>query len=204
MDEWPIIKGDYVIGDKNSRIGIVTLASNFELKPGELGNIAIIGSCKTENLGIEKTITNTVSNPNIRFILLCGEESRGHLSGHTLKAIHANGIDENGKIIGSEGAIPFIENISANTIERFQRQVRIIDRIGETNIKNILQIAEEYGNKGEVYPEPPLVVQKVKRKRSRKTISISTTKDIMISEDVILDSSNGVIEICSDSKKSKK
>jgi tetrahydromethanopterin S-methyltransferase subunit A len=204
MDEWPIIKGDYIIGDKNSRIGIVTLASNFEPKPEEMDNIAIIGSCKTENLGIEKTITNTVSNPNIRFILLCGDESRGHLSGHTLKAIHANGIDENGKIIGSEGAIPFIENISASTIERFQRQVRIIDRIGETNIKNILQIAEEYSSKGEVYPEPPLVVQKVKRKRRRNTIPISMAKDIMISKDVVLDSSNGVIEICSDSKKSKK
>lgn len=204
MDEWPVIKGDYKTGDKNSRIGIVTLASHFELKPEEMRNIAIIGSCKTENLGIEKTITNTVSNSNIRFILLCGDESRGHLSGHTLKAIHANGIDENGKIIGSEGAIPFIENISASTIERFQRQVQIIDRIGETNIEKILQIAEEYGDKGEVYPETPLIVQKVKRKRGGKTIPISMTKDIMISEDVVLDSSNGVIEICSDSKKSKK
>ena len=204
MDEWPVIKGDYQIGDKKSRIGIVTLASHFELKPEELKKIAIIGSCKTENLGVEKTITNTVSNPNIRFILLCGNESRGHLSGHTLKALHTNGIDENGRIIGSEGAIPFIENISASAIARFQKQVQIIDRIGETNLKNILQIAEEYSSSGETYPEPPLVVQTVKRKRKRKTIPTSMTKDIMISENVVLDSSSGVIEICSGSKKSKK
>ncbi len=204
MDEWPVIKGDYKIGNKNSRIGIVTLASHFKLKPEELKNIAIIGSCKTENLGIEKTITNTISNSNIRFILLCGDESRGHLSGHTLKAIHANGIDENGKIIGSKGAIPFIENISASMIKRFQRQIHIIDRIGETDIEKMLQIAEEYGSKGKIYPEPPLIVQKVDRKRKRKTLSINVTKDIMISEDVVLDSSSGVIEICSDFEKSKK
>ncbi|MDI6640029.1 MAG: tetrahydromethanopterin S-methyltransferase subunit A [Methanocellales archaeon] len=204
MGEWPIVKGDYQIGDKESRIGIVTLASHFELKPEELKKVAIIGSCKTENLGAEKIITNTVSNPNIRFILLCGDESRGHLSGHTLKALHANGIDENGKIIGSEGAIPFIENIPENAIARFQRQVQIIDRIGETNLDSILQIAEEYSKRGEPYPEPPLVVQTVKRKKRRKTIPISMAKDIMISGNVVLDSSSGVIEICSGSKKSKK
>lgn len=204
MDEWPVIKGDYQIGDKESRVGVVTLASHFNLKPEELKKVAIIGSCKTENLGIEKTITNTISNPNIRFILLCGNESRGHLSGHTLKAIHANGIDDKGKIIGSEGAIPFIENISASAIERFQKQVQIIDLIGETNLETILQIAEKYGNMGEIYPEPPFLIQTVKGKRQRKTIPISMTKDIMISENVFLDSSSGVIEICSGSDKSKK
>ncbi|MDD2666625.1 MAG: tetrahydromethanopterin S-methyltransferase subunit A [Methanocellales archaeon] len=204
MDEWPVIRGDYQIGDKESRVGIVTLASHFDLKPGELRKVAIMGSCKTENLGIEKAITNTISNPNIRFILLCGNESRGHLSGHTLKAIHANGIDDNGKIIGSEGAIPFIENISADAIERFQKQVQIIDLIGETNLEIILQVAEKYGDMGEIYPEPPFLIQAVKSKRQRRTIPISMSRDIMISENVFLDSSSGVIEICSGSDKSKK
>ncbi len=44
---------------------------------------------KTENLGLEKVIANIISNPNIRFILLCGTEVKGHLSGQTLAALHA-------------------------------------------------------------------------------------------------------------------
>ena len=103
-------KGDYSVGTPESRIAVVTLASSLE----KYNEAAMWGTCKTENLGAEKIVVNTISNSNIRFILLCGGESRGHLAGKTLLALHSNGIDENGRIIGSDGAIPFIENIPKN------------------------------------------------------------------------------------------
>ena len=84
------------------------------------------GSCKTENLGLEKLIANTISNPNIRFIIFCGTEVKGHLSGQSLKALHANGV-EGGKIVGSKGAIAFIENLDDAAIQRFREQVEVID-----------------------------------------------------------------------------
>ena len=192
-EEWPVIKGDYRIGNKESRICIVTLASHFELPQEEMKKVALIGPCHTENLGIEKIIANTVSNPNIRFILVCGEESRGHRSGHTLAAIHANGINESGKIIGSGGAIPFIENIPNDAIDRFRAQVNIIEHIGETNIENILRIIEEHYKKGEAFPEPPMVIQTVKRKRKKEEMVMSGEGDIMISSNVSLDSVSGII-----------
>ena len=192
-EEWPVIKGDYRIGNKESRICIVTLASHFELPQEEMKKVALIGPCHTENLGIEKIIANTVSNPNIRFILVCGEESRGHRSGHTLAAIHANGINESGKIIGSSGAIPFIENIPNDAIDRFRAQVNIIEHIGETNIENILRIIEEHYKKGEAFPEPPMVIQTVKRKRKKEEMVMSGEGDIMISSNVSLDSVSGII-----------
>ena len=71
-------------------------------------------------------IANTISNPNIRFIIFCGTEVKGNLSGQSLKALHANGV-EGGKIVGSKGAIAFIENLDAAAIERFQEQVEVID-----------------------------------------------------------------------------
>jgi tetrahydromethanopterin S-methyltransferase subunit A len=192
-EEWPIVRGDYLIGNKESRICVVTLASHFELPPEGLKKVALVGPCHTENFGIEKVIANTVSNPNIRFVLICGGESRGHRSGQTLTAIHANGINESGKIIGSVGAIPFIENIPNDAVERFRAQVSIIDRIGETDIDNILQIVEEYYEKSDVFPESSMIVQTVKRRRKKEAIQISGPGDIMISKDVSLDSVSGVI-----------
>ena len=90
------------------------------------GGAAICGSCKTENLGLEKVIANIISNPNIRFLLLCGTEVKGHLSGQTLAALHANGV-EKGKVVGAQGAIPFIENVDDAAIKRFQEQIEVVN-----------------------------------------------------------------------------
>ena len=139
--EWPVVKGDYVVGAPESRIAVVTLASTLESYP----DAAIWGTCKTENLGAEKIIANIISNSNIRYILICGGESRGHLAGQTLLALHKSGIDEHGRIIGSDGAIPFIENISKDAIERFQSQVKLIAHIGLTDLDKIQQIVDEVG-----------------------------------------------------------
>ena len=50
-DGWPVISGDYIVGDPESPVAVTTLASHIE---GELSGAAIAGPCKTENLGIEK------------------------------------------------------------------------------------------------------------------------------------------------------
>jgi tetrahydromethanopterin S-methyltransferase subunit A len=91
---------------------------------------AIAGPCKTENLGIEKMMANLISNPNIRFLVLCGSEVQGHITGQSIEALHANGVDpEKRKIVDATGAIPFIENIPDEGIERFQQQMDIISII---------------------------------------------------------------------------
>jgi len=185
--EWPVVKGDYVIGTPDSRIAVVTLASTIE----PYLEASMWGTCKTENLGIEKIIANSISNSNIRYILICGGESRGHLAGQTLVALHQNGIDEHGRIVGSNGAIPFIENISENAIDHFQRQVELIEHIGLTNLDQIRQVVDEHKNKGTVYDEEPLVVGAAKKKRAISDKPISG--DIMISDDLMIDTTAGVV-----------
>ena len=182
--EWPVVKGDYVVGTPESRIAVVTLAST--LKP--CLDAAIWGSCKTENLGAEKIIANIISNSNIRYILVCGGESRGHLAGQTLLALHKNGIDEHGRIIGSDGAIPFIENITKDAIERFQRQVRFIAHIGLTDPDKIQQIVDEYKDKDSVYDEEPGTTKK-KHAAPNKPIS----GDLMVSDEFMVDVTAGII-----------
>ncbi|MFA5394746.1 MAG: tetrahydromethanopterin S-methyltransferase subunit A [Methanogenium sp.] len=123
---WPIIKGDYISGSPESCVAVSTFGSHLDEQGICDAGAAMCGSCKTENLGLEKLIANTISNPNIRFLIFCGTEVKGHLSGQSLKALHENGV-EGGKIVGSKGAIAFIENLDDAAIGRFREQVEIID-----------------------------------------------------------------------------
>lgn len=126
---WPVINGDYIVGDPESPVAATTLASHNEDVPVEAG-AAIAGPCKTENLGIEKMMANIISNPNIRFLILCGSEVQGHIVGQSVEALHQNGVDpEKRSIIGATGAIPYIENIPDEGIERFQQQLEIVNLI---------------------------------------------------------------------------
>ena len=119
---WPIIQGDYHSGDANSPVAVITMGSHLDETAICAAGAALAGSCKTENLGIEKIVANIISNPNIRFVLLCGTEVKGHLSGQSIEAMHKNGVD-GGKIVGSGGAIPVLEDLTEEHIKRFQEQV---------------------------------------------------------------------------------
>jgi tetrahydromethanopterin S-methyltransferase subunit A len=123
---WPLVKGDFISGDANSCVAVVTMGSHLDEKGICDAGAALCGSCKTENLGLEKVIANIVANPNIRFMLCCGTEVKGHLAGQTMIALHKNGVKE-GRVVGAEGAIPFIENLKDDAIKRFQEQVECVN-----------------------------------------------------------------------------
>lgn len=132
--------GDFTACTQDSSVAVVILALDYT--PPE--TVAIYGSLKTENIGIEKIIANVISNPHIRFLFLCGEDIRGHRSGSSLLALHKNGIDEQHKIIGAPGAIPYIENLDQNALQRFQQQIEIVDLIGEHDTKKISTLINQY------------------------------------------------------------
>ncbi|TFG32569.1 tetrahydromethanopterin S-methyltransferase subunit A [Candidatus Thorarchaeota archaeon] len=124
--EWPPVPGDFEVKDPSHCVAICTLGKKLEVSC----ECAIIGTCKTENIGIERVIINVISNPNIRFLILTGPEVPGHLTGRTLSALHKNGVDsKTRKIIDAEGAIPYIENVPLEGIERFREQVELIEMI---------------------------------------------------------------------------
>ncbi len=121
--------GDFTSVNPTGSVAVVLLNVDFDPE----SPVAIYGRLKTENIGIEKIIANVISNPHIRFVVLCGEDIRGHCSGRSLCLLHKNGINKNHRIIDAPGAIPFIENLNEDAIKRFQNQVQIIDLIGETD-----------------------------------------------------------------------
>ena len=148
--------GDYTSLDPKGSIAVVLL--NIEFIPKE--NVAIYGRLKTENIGIEKIVANVISNPHIRFVLVCGDDIRGHRSGNSLLCLHKNGINENHRIIDAPGAIPFIENLTEKAINRFRDQVEIIDFIGESNQTQLRKSINEIACKPvEPFGEPFIAIQ---------------------------------------------
>ncbi|XOB40485.1 MAG: tetrahydromethanopterin S-methyltransferase subunit A [Candidatus Nealsonbacteria bacterium] len=136
MNDWPKVEGRYKVGNKTSPIAVCTNASIDDIEI-DLKKIAIIGKCVTENIGIEKIIQNIVSNPNIRYLILCGKKSKGHFISQAIESLKKNGIDQDKRIIGAAGNMPYLRNIDEELIERFRKQVEIINMAGETNSQKI-------------------------------------------------------------------
>jgi tetrahydromethanopterin S-methyltransferase subunit A len=172
-------RGEFCVGNPESQVAVVTLADRLALPADK---VAIWGQMKTENLGIEKVVANVVSNPNLRYLVLCGEEVRGHRSGQSLLSLHGSGYDENGRIIGARGAVPYIENLPREAVERFRVQVEIIDLIGVKDIGRILARMSELPSK-EPFGEP-YIVEFVEREKGRRMVSlsgkISLHKDLLV------------------------
>ena len=133
---WPLVKGDFHSGDANSCVAVVTMGSHLDEQGICDAGAAMCGSCKTENLGLEKVIANYIANPNIRFMLCCGTEVKGHLAGQTMIALHKGGVKE-GRVVGAEGAIPFIENLNDAAIKRFQEQIEVVNIMESEDVNTI-------------------------------------------------------------------
>ena len=139
--DYPPEEGCYLRGNDYSPVAVVVILRwHREETPPEIEQLvrvavesgaALAGTLQTENVGLEKVICNIVSNPNIRYVIVCGPESPGHLTGQAVLALSANGIDERKRIIGAEAPTPYLFNIPAGHVERFREQVTVIDLINE-------------------------------------------------------------------------
>ena len=154
------VTGDFEVGDPESCVAVSSNGSYFHIE--HLKGIAIHGPDKTENIGLEKIMTNIISNSNIRFVIAAGAEVPGHLSGETLMALHKNGIDPaTRKVVGTKGAIPFIENLPDEAVARFRDQiVEVIDMMGVEDYGQINAKVKELAAKDPgAYSEDPMVVK---------------------------------------------
>jgi len=156
VPNWPPVSGEYITGDPESQAAVITLASELD-KERLTQHCALVGSMKTENIGIEKVVANIVSNTNIRYLVICGAEVHGHLSGDAVMAMHRSGIDEEGRITEAKGAIPYITNIDIDTINIWRSQVEVIDLINVEDMDRIVQTIDGLAQKEEFEGEPLLL-----------------------------------------------
>jgi len=145
--EYPPEEGRFLRGNDYSPVAVVAILDTYDFKiPPELVRLvraavesgaALAGTLQTENIGIEKIVANVVANPNIRYIILCWRESQGHLPADALRNLVRNGVvkDKRRTIIGAKAPTPYLPNISIEAIERFRKQVTIVNLISEEDPK---------------------------------------------------------------------
>ncbi|CAF31120.1 tetrahydromethanopterin S-methyltransferase subunit A [Methanococcus maripaludis] len=158
---WPVANGEYVVGNPESCVAVVTLGSHGLDQAAIDAGAAISGPCHTENLGIEKVVANYISNPNIRFMVITGSEVQGHITGQCIKALYENGIGDDGGIIGAKGAIPFMENVGTEPVGRLQSQiVECIDLIDVEDTGKISDAIKNCISKDPgAFEEEPMVIE---------------------------------------------
>ncbi len=135
--DYPPEEGRYLRGNDYSPVAVVCILNCDEDKiPPEIdamvragleGGASLSGTLQTPSIGLEKVICNIVANPNIRYIILAGPESEGHLTGDALKALLKNGVDQKKRIIGTDALHPWLYNIPIEFVERFRQQLSLID-----------------------------------------------------------------------------
>jgi len=138
---YPPEEGRYLRGNDLSPVAVCVILKWPEDKiPKEVEGLvrvgvesgaALSGTLQTENIGLEKMLCNLVANPNIRYLVVCGPESPGHLTGQAVIALSESGLDEGGRIIGAQAPTPYLYNIPRESVERFREQIRVIDLLNE-------------------------------------------------------------------------
>ncbi|MGA2670346.1 MAG: (Fe-S)-binding protein [Dehalococcoidia bacterium] len=132
-DGYPPEEGRYVRGNDYSPVAVCVILDTFDFAiPAELNELVMVGvdsgaalsgMLQTENIGLEKMVCNIVANPNIRYIVLCGRESPGHLPGESLLALKENGVGDTKRIVGTRAPTPYLYNIPWELIERLRNQI---------------------------------------------------------------------------------
>ncbi len=175
---YPAEEGRYLRGNDFSPVAVAIIlnAPSYKIPPeleelvraGIEGGAALSGMVQTENIGIEKIVCNIVSNPNIRYLVVGGPESEGHLTGEALKALLLNGVDEKRRIIGTKAPVPLLLNVPTEYIERFRKQVSLVDLEFEGDPEVVKEAVQACGQEKPVkfrgyslfdrgaYSEPPL------------------------------------------------
>ena len=116
--DYPPEDGRYVRGNDASPVAVAIILNHdadkippeieILVRTGIESGAALSGTIQTENIGFEKVVCNVVANPNIRYIIVGGPESEGHLTGEALKALIQNGVDEKMRIKETSAPHPFI------------------------------------------------------------------------------------------------
>jgi len=144
VSQWPHYSGNYQIINPKGQIAICTLSSNNLIPKEALSkNIAIVGTVITPNLGIERIILNSISNPNIRHLILCGKDSPIFKAGQAMECLFKYGVDKEKRIINAVGHFPVLKNLNQEKIDHFKNQIELISIKEEKKIEIIQQKISE-------------------------------------------------------------
>jgi tetrahydromethanopterin S-methyltransferase subunit A len=146
---WPPLPGSYTVLRYHASVAVCTLTDDnlaATVAREAAPEVAVVGTLQTENLGIERLILNVIANPHIRFLIVCGADSRqsiGHLPGQSLAALARSGLGDHSRIIGARGKRPILRNITREAVEHFCRTVEVIDLVSNGRVSAILNAVQD-------------------------------------------------------------
>jgi tetrahydromethanopterin S-methyltransferase subunit A len=143
---WPPHPGDYVLGNPTGTVAVCTLSNRDlprRLIAAEEPALAIAGRCDTENIGVEKVVLNLLANPRIRWLVICGEEAKGHRAGEAFLQLKERGVDANMRVLESASWRPILKNLTLLDVARFREQIDEVNLIGITDLDRTLAEVRE-------------------------------------------------------------
>jgi tetrahydromethanopterin S-methyltransferase subunit A len=132
---------EVVRGNPDSPVAVCTLSSHALLEQiahspnAEL--VAMLGPLETENLGIERMLTTLLRAPRIRWLVVCGDESRGRYQGQALAALYEHGIRPDGTIPDARSRRARVRALTPEQVDVARRQVRLHDMRGINDLAEI-------------------------------------------------------------------
>ena len=98
--------------------------------------IFLVGRLLSENRGIDKILHTFYNSPQLKCLILCGRDVKGHLPGQALVSLHDFGIEDGGHIIGARGNSPILKS-TKEEITYFRTNVEIMNLIDSRDIRQI-------------------------------------------------------------------
>ncbi|MBU4246104.1 MAG: hypothetical protein ABIF85_05595 [Nanoarchaeota archaeon] len=137
LKKFPPNSGTYEVADAQNPVAVIVPSQNNTIQSHAVGmGAGISGPCMTPR-GVELVIANTVYNPNIRWIILAGNDS-GHMAGDIIKSLVLHGIDDDRRVKNTIcPTFPYLKNLPGEVIERFRSQIEVIDLLKCSDIEVI-------------------------------------------------------------------
>jgi tetrahydromethanopterin S-methyltransferase subunit A len=134
------IRLSYEMGNGNM-LAICTLSDMSLLKEiisnkDIMRKIFLVGRLLSENRGIDNLLETVHNCPQLRYLILCGKDVKGHLPGQALISLHNYGIREDGLIVGARGSNPTLRS-TKEAISCFRTNIEIVDLIGSRDIRQL-------------------------------------------------------------------
>ncbi|MBU4000376.1 hypothetical protein KKG29_04370 [Patescibacteria group bacterium] len=153
--KWPVyFKDNLIYGNPKSEVAIVTLWTPAKSIADKIDSnlFSVVGQLYSKE-GINFILRNILTNPNIRYLIICGTELSG--SGKALMDFFGKGTDKNNNIIGHDFAA-IQKEIPLEAIEIVRKNVRCENLIGINDAQKILEKIKAYKPAGKPFSAPQI------------------------------------------------
>lgn len=104
--------------------------------------IFLVGRLLSENRGIDNILETIHNFPQMRYLILCGRDVKGHLPGQALISLYKYGTRDDGYIVGARGSNPTLKS-TKEAIMYFRTNIEIVDLIGSRDIGQLKLLIDE-------------------------------------------------------------